>query len=175
MSATVIYKLMTRAEWEEAQGAGVYCGSAHDLRDGFIHFSTRAQLLETARKYFTGVPDLVLLPVDFEKLKECLAPHPVLLPASSPWRACHSKGPYPPADAVGEGTPEQGTAHAASSPLPEGERQGEGWNPLRWEPSRGGDLFPHLYAPLPVRLVKSVTAIPLGEDGAPVIPDDLEP
>jgi very-short-patch-repair endonuclease len=31
-------------------------------------------------------------------------PHPVPLPASSPWRACHAKMPYPQADMAGEGT-----------------------------------------------------------------------
>lgn len=36
---------------------------------------------------------------------------------------------------------------------------------LRYEPSRGGALFPHLYAPLPVALAKTVTALPLNEDG----------
>jgi uncharacterized protein (DUF952 family) len=42
---------------------------------------------------------------------------------------------------------------------------------LKWEPSRGGDLFPHLYGPLPMSAVLSVIALPLGSDGAPVIPD----
>ena len=40
---------------------------------------------------------------------------------------------------------------------------------LRWEPSRGGDLFPHLYAPLETALVRAVTEAPLGPDGAPRI------
>lgn len=35
---------------------------------------------------------------------------------------------------------------------------------LRWEPSRGGDLFPHLYAPLPVSAAAAVVEIE--EDGA---------
>jgi uncharacterized protein (DUF952 family) len=38
---------------------------------------------------------------------------------------------------------------------------------LRWEPSRGGHLFPHLYAPLDPALAKAVTAAPLGSDGVP--------
>ena len=38
---------------------------------------------------------------------------------------------------------------------------------LRWEPSRGGQLFPHLYGPLDPALAKSVTEAPLGPDGAP--------
>jgi uncharacterized protein (DUF952 family) len=38
---------------------------------------------------------------------------------------------------------------------------------LTWEPSRGGDLFPHLYGPLDPALAEAVTPIPLGADGAP--------
>ncbi len=40
---------------------------------------------------------------------------------------------------------------------------------LRWEPSRGGDLFPHLYAHLDTFLVRGVTEAPLGTDGVPAI------
>jgi uncharacterized protein (DUF952 family) len=36
---------------------------------------------------------------------------------------------------------------------------------LRWEPSRGGALFPHLYAPLPMSAVRWTRALPLGLDG----------
>ena len=42
---------------------------------------------------------------------------------------------------------------------------------LRWEPSRGGELFPHLYAPLDAQHVRYVTEAPLGEDGVPVTGD----
>lgn len=42
---------------------------------------------------------------------------------------------------------------------------------LRWEPSRGGDLFPHLYGALDAGLVLGVTEAPLGADGAPVLGD----
>ena len=38
---------------------------------------------------------------------------------------------------------------------------------LRWEPSRGGQLFPHLYAPLDPALARAVTEAPLGADGVP--------
>jgi uncharacterized protein (DUF952 family) len=40
---------------------------------------------------------------------------------------------------------------------------------LRWEPSRGGELFPHLYAHLDTYLVRDVSEAPLGADGAPQI------
>ena len=42
---------------------------------------------------------------------------------------------------------------------------------LRWEPSRGGDLFPHLYGPLRLDAVRWVRALPLGPDGRHVFPE----
>ena len=42
---------------------------------------------------------------------------------------------------------------------------------LRWEASRGGDLFPHLYGPLAASLVRYVTEAPLNGDGAPTLGD----
>ncbi len=92
---TLIYKLLTRADWEKAEAEGVLRGSEADLRDGFIHFSGGAQIAQTARVHFAGVEDLVLLEVEAEPFGEA----------------------------------------------------------LRWEPSRNGDLFPHLYAPLPLGAV----------------------
>jgi uncharacterized protein (DUF952 family) len=41
---------------------------------------------------------------------------------------------------------------------------------LRWEPSRGGSLFPHLYASLPLGAVHWVKPLPLGEDGRHLFP-----
>lgn len=40
---------------------------------------------------------------------------------------------------------------------------------LKWEPSRGGDLFPHLYGPLDVAQVTAVHEAPLGPDGVPQV------
>jgi uncharacterized protein (DUF952 family) len=40
---------------------------------------------------------------------------------------------------------------------------------LVWEPSRGGDLFPHLLGALPAGQVRSVREAPLGADGVPVL------
>ncbi len=42
---------------------------------------------------------------------------------------------------------------------------------LRYEPSRGGDLFPHLYAHLPLSAVLWVKPLPLDNDGQHVFPD----
>ena len=44
---------------------------------------------------------------------------------------------------------------------------------LKWEPSRGGDLFPHLYAELPLMAVVRTWDLPLGEDGLHRIPAEL--
>ncbi|MBS0362740.1 MAG: DUF952 domain-containing protein [Proteobacteria bacterium] len=104
-----IYKILSRAEWAAAKAAGRFEGSAVDLKDGFIHFSTAGQAAETARRHFAGQSDLVFLEIE--------------------------------ADDLGAD--------------------------LRWEPSRGGDLFPHLYGPLDAGLVRTVTEAPLGADGVP--------
>ena len=45
---------------------------------------------------------------------------------------------------------------------------------LKWEPSRGGQLFPHLYGPLPAEAVVFVRDLPLGSDGRHLFPS-LEP
>jgi uncharacterized protein (DUF952 family) len=41
---------------------------------------------------------------------------------------------------------------------------------LRWEPSRGGALFPHLYGKLPLSAVRWTKPLPLGRDGRHVFP-----
>jgi uncharacterized protein (DUF952 family) len=99
-----IYKVLAREEWQAAQRDGTFKGSAVDLADGYIHFSTAPQLRETVRRHFRGQPDLLLLSVD-----------PGALPADA----------------------------------------------LRWEPGRGGDLFPHLYAPMPLSAVRRSDELPL--------------
>ena len=109
---TAIYKILPESMWRDAQRAGVFHGSEVDLRDGYIHFSTAGQAVETAAKHFAGQRDLVLLEVE--------------------------------ADALGDA--------------------------LKWEPSRGGALFPHLYAPLDVKRVKRADPLPLGADGRHVFP-----
>lgn len=42
---------------------------------------------------------------------------------------------------------------------------------LRYEVSRGGALFPHLYGPLPLSAVRWVKPLPLGADGCHVFPE----
>ncbi len=59
-----IYKIMPAADWAAAKAAGAYTGSADDVRDGFIHFSTREQVAGTLARHFAGQQDLVLVTVD---------------------------------------------------------------------------------------------------------------
>lgn len=44
---------------------------------------------------------------------------------------------------------------------------------LRWEPSRGGDLFPHLYSDLPMTAVRWVQPLPLDAAGCHVLPASI--
>jgi uncharacterized protein (DUF952 family) len=109
---TTIYKICRATEWDAAVRAGVYRGSAVDLTDGYIHFSTAGQVAETAAKHFSGQSDLVLIAIAAEAL-----------------------GPA-----------------------------------LKWEPSRGGALFPHLYAALPVSAALWVEPLPLDSAGRHLVP-----
>jgi uncharacterized protein (DUF952 family) len=45
---------------------------------------------------------------------------------------------------------------------------------LRWEPSRNGEPFPHLYASLPRRAVRWVAELPLDADGETHVFPDLD-
>jgi uncharacterized protein (DUF952 family) len=107
-----IYKIVDRTAWREAEAKGIFSGAPVDLRDGYIHFSTAAQVRETARRHFAGMGDLLLVEVDANRL---------------------------------------------------GDR-------LRFEVSRGGDLFPHLFAPLALDAVLRVMELPLGADGQHLFP-----
>jgi uncharacterized protein (DUF952 family) len=68
--ADPIYKILSAADWEAARRAGRFEGSADDRRDGFIHFSDGGQVIGTARKYFAGQADLMLLAVDPTRLAD---------------------------------------------------------------------------------------------------------
>ena len=46
---------------------------------------------------------------------------------------------------------------------------------LKWEASRGGDLFPHLYSDLPMTAVVEVTPMPLDLDDNHILPDEITP
>ena len=59
-------------EWRAAQVSGWYSGSLQDVADGFLHFSTGAQVRESAAKHRAGQTDLVLLTVDASSLGDAL-------------------------------------------------------------------------------------------------------
>jgi uncharacterized protein (DUF952 family) len=64
MSPPLIFHMCRLEEWRAAQAAGVYRGSSQDAADGFIHFSTAAQIQGSAAKHRAGQRDLVLVAVD---------------------------------------------------------------------------------------------------------------
>jgi uncharacterized protein (DUF952 family) len=115
-SRSHVLKVLTLADWTRFQAEGVYPGSAADQADGFIHFSTAAQIAATLAKHYAGQTDLVLLAVDLTQV----------LPAA-----------------------------------------------VRWEPARGGDLFPHLYAPLPLAAVLAHGPITQGPNGTHHCPPEV--
>ncbi|MEM1376490.1 MAG: DUF952 domain-containing protein [Pseudomonadota bacterium] len=45
---------------------------------------------------------------------------------------------------------------------------------LKYEPSRGGQLFPHLYAPLAIEAVQKVDPLPLASDGHHIFPEHMD-
>ena len=53
VSAT-IFKIVPERSGAAAEAAGSFTGSPVDLADGFIHFSTAAQVEETAARHFAG-------------------------------------------------------------------------------------------------------------------------
>jgi uncharacterized protein (DUF952 family) len=110
----LILKIFRRPEWDAFRAAGETLGAPIDLADGFIHFSTAAQVAETAARHFATESDLVLVAFDPDRL-----------------------GPA-----------------------------------LRWEPSRGGALFPHLYRSLTLQNVVWDKSLPLGATGH-IFPEGL--
>jgi uncharacterized protein (DUF952 family) len=59
----LIYKIATQAAFAPARGTAAFAGMPVDAADGYMHFSTAAQLEETLRRHFAGQADLVLLAV----------------------------------------------------------------------------------------------------------------
>ncbi|MBI6628600.1 DUF952 domain-containing protein [Pontibaca salina] len=110
----LIYKIFRADEWAVLQANGETRGAPVDVADGFVHFSTAAQVAETAAKHFAKAAGLTLLAVESEALGDA----------------------------------------------------------LKWEESRGGALFPHLYRELRLADVLWAKPLPL-IDGAHRFPDDL--
>jgi uncharacterized protein (DUF952 family) len=71
-TSSIVYKIAARNEWEAAQRQGVYRGSKDDLRDGFIHLSTKSQVSTTLLRHFAGQHDLLLISFEAGTLGEAL-------------------------------------------------------------------------------------------------------
>ena len=72
----IVYKICGHDEWATAVSAGRYDGSADDRRDGFIHFSTAAQLTGTLARHFRDRGDLVLIAFESASLGPALTWEP---------------------------------------------------------------------------------------------------
>ncbi|HTT99812.1 MAG TPA: DUF952 domain-containing protein [Rhizomicrobium sp.] len=68
----MIFKIVHADDWRSAKADGVYRGSAKDIADGFLHFSTAEQLPGTLTRYYAGVRGLLLVAVDEAALGEAL-------------------------------------------------------------------------------------------------------
>ena len=110
----LIYKIFRPAEWAALQSDGQTAGAPVDLEDGFIHFSSADQVVETAGKHFADADNLVLAAVDADRLGD----------------------------------------------------------ELKWETSRGGALFPHLYRDLDVEDLTWAKPLPRMGDGH-VFPEEI--
>ena len=69
---TVIYHIAAAADWEQAQREGEYTTSTRGrtlAEEGFIHASTAEQVPLVAGAYYQGVPDLLLLVIDTERVR----------------------------------------------------------------------------------------------------------
>jgi len=108
-----IYKIASASAWRDFAATGRFAGMPIDIKDGYVHFSTAAQLAETLRLHFAGQSDLVIFAVRTRDL---------------------------------------GAA-------------------LRWEPSRGGQLFPHLYGTLTTASLGEVAdCVAVAADGGVILP-----
>lgn len=103
----MIHKVLRADEWRQFQAEHRTEGAPVDLADGYIHFSTSAQLAGTLSRHFADEDNLVLVSCDAATLGDA----------------------------------------------------------LKWEPSRGGDLFPHLYRALTMDDVASWRPLTRGPDG----------
>ena len=67
-----VYRLATQDEWSQAQESGYVPKRPIDEKDGYIHLSTREQLLETAEKHFLGVKCLLALEIPYAAISRKL-------------------------------------------------------------------------------------------------------
>ena len=72
MTARLIYHVCKIEEWGAAQVSGTYKGSSQDQKDGFIHFSSGSQVVESVAKHRAGQENLIIIEVDADKLGRSL-------------------------------------------------------------------------------------------------------
>jgi uncharacterized protein (DUF952 family) len=63
-----IYHITTRAEWQQARLIQAYMADSL-ITEGFIHCSTKGQILGTANAYFKGKNDLVILCIESDRVQ----------------------------------------------------------------------------------------------------------
>lgn len=109
----LIYKILPEWLWFASLKQGLFTGAEVDLADGYIHFSTRDTVKETAAKHFAGQDDLMLVAFEEKSFEP----------------------------------------------------------PLKWDPSRGGQLFPHLYGAVKPDTAHWAEPLLLDDDGKHIFPD----
>jgi uncharacterized protein (DUF952 family) len=67
-----LYHITPRASWTQASAGGSYAGDTL-ATEGFIHCSTRSQVLEVANRLFRGRQGLVLLVLDPGRIEDRIA------------------------------------------------------------------------------------------------------
>jgi uncharacterized protein (DUF952 family) len=72
----IVFHIAHRSEWEAAELAGDGYAPAPFAEEGFIHCSTRDQVLNSAERHFSGTPTLVLVALDEQPLGEHLRYEP---------------------------------------------------------------------------------------------------
>ncbi|MBP7241227.1 DUF952 domain-containing protein [Amaricoccus sp.] len=68
----MIYKLFRAAEMADFAARGSTDGAPVDVADGYVHFSTAAQVAETAARHFAGEDGLWLLACDETAMGEAV-------------------------------------------------------------------------------------------------------
>lgn len=63
-----IYHITTKSDWSDAQKTGSYTPKGY-ASEGFIHFSKQEQVAATAARYYSNIPELIVLKVEMGKLK----------------------------------------------------------------------------------------------------------
>jgi uncharacterized protein (DUF952 family) len=79
-----VYKVLTESEWKAFQKTGQFKGSKDDIRDGFIHLSTKEQVAGVIERFFLGKHPLYVAEFSSPDFLKCLK-----------WEASSSNEVYP--------------------------------------------------------------------------------